>query len=56
MDDDYDFGAWVTEDLKEYYEDLKKRRDREETYTERVELNKIMRNISSEIQSRERNS
>ena len=56
MDDDYDFGAWITEDLKEHYKDLKKRREREETYTERADINKIMLKISNEILSRERNS
>ena len=55
MDDDYDFGAWVTEDLKEYYKDLKKRRDYSEMYTDRASLNKIMHKISKEIRSRERN-
>ena len=56
MDDDYDFGAWITEDLKEYYKDLKKQRDHNELYSDRVELNKMMLKIISEIQSRERNS
>ena len=56
MDDDYDFGAWVTEDLKEYYQDLKKRREYTELYTDRAQLNNIMLTILSEIQSRERNS
>ena len=56
MDDDYDFGAWVTEDLKEYYKDLKKQRDHNELYSDRAELNKMMLKIISEIQSRERNS
>ena len=56
MDDDYDFGAWVTEDLKEYYQDLKKRREYTELYTDRADLNKIMHKISREIQSRKGNS
>ena len=55
MDDDYDFGAWITEDLKEYYQDLKKRREYTELYTDRADLNKIMHKISREIHSRERN-
>ena len=55
MDDDYDFGAWVTEDLKEYYQDLKKRREYTELYTDRADLNKIMHKFSREIHSRERN-
>ena len=56
MDDDYDFGAWITEDLKEYYQDLKKRREYTELYTDRADLNKIMHKISREIQSRKGNS
>ena len=56
MDDDYDYGAWVTEDLKGYYKDLMKERNRSEIYSDRAELNKRMLIILSEIQSRERNS
>ena len=57
MDDDHDFGGWLTEDLKEYHKDLNKERSRCETYSERVEVNKIMKTILEEIQSREeRNS
>ena len=57
MDDDYNYGGWLTEDLKEYHKDLNKERSRCETYSDRVEVNKIMRNILEEIQSREeRNS
>ena len=56
MDDDYDFGAWITEDLKEHYKDLKKRREYTELYTDRADLNKIMHKISREIQSRKGNS
>jgi len=55
MDDDYDYGGWLTEDLKEHYDSLIKLRDRSELYSDRVELNKIKRNILREIQSRERN-
>ena len=55
MDDDYDFGAWIIEDLKELYKDLKKRRDYSEMYTDRASLNKIMHKISREISSRESN-
>ena len=42
MDDEYDFGGWLTEDLKELYSD-------------RAELNNMMLIILSEIQSRGRN-
>ena len=55
MDDDYDVGARVTEELKEYYKDLMKERDHNEMYSDRAELNKRMSIISKEIQSRERN-
>ena len=55
MDDDYNFGAWITEDLKEYYQDLKKQREHTELYSDRADLNKILHKISREIQSRERN-
>ena len=55
MDDDYDFGAWLTEDLKEHYDYLMKQRDRSEMYSERAELNNMMLKILSEIQLRERN-
>ena len=56
MDDDYDYGAWLTEDLKEHYKYLMKQRDRSEMYSDRAELNNMMLIILSEIQSRERNS
>ena len=55
MDDDYDYGAWITEDLKTEYEELKKQRDHSELYSDRTELNKLMLKILGEIQSRERN-
>jgi len=51
-----EFKSWLTDDLKEYYKDLIKERSRCETYSDRVEVNKIMRTILEEIQSRERNS
>ena len=54
MDDEHDFGGWLTEDLKEHYDYLMKQRDRSEMYTERAELNNMMLTILSEIQSRER--
>ena len=57
MDDNHDYGGWLTEDLKEYHKDLNKERSRCETYSDRVEVNKIMKTILEEIQSREeRNS
>jgi hypothetical protein len=54
MDDDYDYGGWLTENLKEYYDSLIKMRDKTELYSDRVELNKMRRIILNEIQSRER--
>ena len=56
MDDDHSFGGWLTEDLKGYYKDLMKERDRSEMYSDRAELNKRMLIILSEIQSRKGNS
>jgi predicted metalloprotease with PDZ domain len=54
MEDDYDYGGWLTEDLKEYYDSLMKTRDKTELYSDRVELNKMRKNILREIQSRGR--
>ena len=56
MDDDHNYGGWLTEDLKEHYKYLMKQRDHSELYSDRAELNNIMLNVLSEIQSRERNS
>ena len=55
MDDDYNYGSWLIEDLKEHYKELMRQRDRNEMYSERAELNNMMLIILSEIQSRERN-
>ena len=56
MSQNNDYKSWLTEDLKEYHKELIKERTRCETYSDRVEVNKIMRNILEEIQSRkERN-
>ena len=56
MSQDNDYKSWLTEDLKEYHKELIKERTRCETYSERVEINEIMRTILEEIQSRkERN-
>jgi hypothetical protein len=55
MDDDYDYGGWLTEDLKEYRDKLIKERSRNEMYSDRVEINKMIKIILREIQSRERN-
>ena len=55
MDDDYNYGGWLIEDLKEQYKELMRQRDRNEMYSERAELNNMMLIILSEIQSREGN-
>ena len=56
MSQDNDYKSWLTEDLKEYHKELIKERIRCEIYSDRVEVNKIMKTILEEIQSRERNS
>ena len=56
MDNDYNWGAWLIEDLKEHYKYLMKQRDHSELYSDRAELNNMMLIVLSEIQSRERNS
>jgi len=56
MDDEQDFGGWLTEDLKEHYDYLMKQRDRSELYSDRAELNNMILTILREIQSRGRNS
>ena len=56
MDDDHNYGGWLTEDLKEHYKYLMKQRDHSELYSDRAELNNMMLIVLSEIQSRERNS
>ena len=49
------YGGWLTEDLKDYYNDMLKERDRTEIYSDRVDLNKLMLLVLAELQSRERN-
>ena len=56
MDDDHDYGGWLTEDLKDLHKELMCQRDRSEMYSDRVELNNNILIILSEIQSREGNS
>ena len=55
MDDDHNYGGWLTEDLKEHYKELMRERDHSELYSDRAELNNMMLTILGEIQSRERN-
>ena len=54
MSQDNDYKSWLTEDLEEYHKELIKERTRCETYSDRVEVNRIMRNILEEIQSRKK--
>ena len=55
MEENYDYGGWLTEDLKEYYDSLMKLRDKSELYSDRAELNNMRKIILNEIKSRERN-
>ena len=55
MDNNHDYGGWLTEDLKEHYDYLMKQRDRSEMYSERAELNNMMLTILKEIQLRKGN-
>ena len=48
------YGSWLTEDLKDYYKDLIKLRDRSEIYSDRVECNQIISEILAELQLREK--
>ena len=50
------YGGWLTEDLKDYYNEMVKERDRTEIYSDRADLNKLMLLVLAELQSRERNS
>jgi len=54
--EEIDYGAWLTEDLKEHYDYLMKQRKHSELYSDRAELNNMMIIVLREIQSRERNS
>ena len=55
MESSNKFGSWLTEDLKDYKNDLLKERDRSESYTDRVDINRIILIILAELQARERN-
>ena len=52
---DIDFRSWLTEDLEDLVEDLKKSKYRVETYTERAELNKSIIVIRRELELRKKN-
>jgi hypothetical protein len=47
-----DYGGWLTEDLKELYEELIKERDRLEDYSDRAQTNQNALIVMAEIQKR----
>lgn len=47
-----DYGGWLTEDLKELYEELIKERDRLENYSDRAQANQYALIVMAEIQKR----
>ena len=47
-----DYGGWLTEDLKELYEELLKERDRLEDYSDRAQANQNALIVMAEIQKR----
>ena len=47
-----DYGGWLTEDLKELYEELIKERDRLEDYSDRAQANQNALVVMAEIQKR----
>ena len=47
-----DYGGWLTEDLKELYEELIKERDRLEDYSDRKQANQNALMVMAEIQKR----
>ncbi len=47
-----DYGGWLTEDLRELYEELIKERDRLENYSDRAQANQNALIVLAEIQKR----
>ena len=47
-----DYGGWLTEDLRELYEELIKERDRLEDYSDRTQVNENALMVMAEIQKR----
>ena len=47
-----DYGGWLTEDLKELYEELIKERNRLEDYSDRAQANQNALIVMAEIQKR----
>ena len=48
------YGSWITEDLVNLVDQLTEDKKKAETYSERVELNRIILKIKSEIFKREK--
>ena len=47
-----DYGGWLIEDLKDYYKETIKERERSEMFSDRAELNKQAMLIMTEILKR----
>ena len=47
-----DYGGWLTEDLRELYDELLKERDRLEVYSDRAQINQNALIVMAEIQKR----
>ena len=47
-----DYGGWLTEDLKDYYKETIKERERSEMFSDRRDLNKQAMLIMTEILKR----
>ena len=47
-----DYGGWLTEDLRELYDELVKQRDRLEDYSDRAQANQNALIVMAEIQKR----
>ena len=52
MEEDYDYGSWLSEDLKNLYKQTLWERDRGEVYSDRAQLNQQACRIMAEIQKR----
>ena len=55
MEEDYDYGSWLTEDLKNLYKQTLWERDRAEVYSDRAALNQQALRVRAEIQKRNDN-
>ena len=52
MEEDYNYGSWLTEDLKSLYKQTLKDRDITELYSDRAVLNQQALQIMAELQKR----